>query len=109
MKENFLKIFLIDNSDLHNFRFTMNCTICRKSWDAPAVEMSRTAAREGYVGSTYQGERALALDAAADSVSPHFTQCPICGKVACKTCVTTYEGLTMCSICQTALKARLNR
>lgn len=107
MSNPFLRDCMIDVSDETDFRFALHCTVCGKRWDAPPTPVSAQAAAEGFTARTYQNERIWALDEAACHADAYFDLCPICGRVVCRDCLSTYRRLTMCGVCRTTLMSKL--
>lgn len=92
MKE-LLRTQLISRSDKDQFRFSVTCMECGRTWTStPKLKTGSLLTRE------------MALEQAAEEAMQVLQACPICGHIVCQSCFGTCGDLHMCHACAAALR-----
>ena len=83
-----LKGYLVNQTDVERFRFSLACLECGKIWTS-SLDMQKGAIND----------HDLAWEQAVEEAMQEFQFCPICGHIVCNHCLITCGDLSMCRAC----------
>lgn len=96
-------------SNNKQFRFSLSCTVCGKTWYSTSVPFSKadktplTNSKSIVYYAVYEKEMQRAILRAAAEARKHFNLCPICKSLVCDHCFMACEDIDMCIDCADAL------
>ena len=92
-------------SDNKQFRFSLSCTVCGKTWYSTPIQFSkadkmpRTNAKSIVYYAVYEKEMQQAVLKAVAEAKKYFNLCPVCKSLVCDHCFMTCDDIDMCVDC----------
>lgn len=96
---------LRNHSDERQFRFSLSCTVCGKTWYSTPVMFSKagkTPASDSKAivyQAMYQREFSQAVTKAVEEAKGYFNFCPVCKSLVCDNCFVICDDIDMCVDC----------